>query len=303
MDLWQISQMQGMSSTSTSIPRRHTPLSIGDQRALLLLLGDDDPQVYRTVRKRILAEGESALEWVEPATRSNDPVQRRRAIEIMRHFTLRNADDQFLAFCLNSGEDLDLEEGVLLLARTRFPELNPKGYSALLDSFAGDLREEIDFGAPAAQIVGAINEYLFKQQGFHGNEENYYEDDNSYLNKVIDRRTGNPISLCIIYLFLARRLHLPITGIGMPGHFLCRFQTTTEELFIDAFNNGKILSKGDCVKYLLHTRDGFKEAYLAPISPRRTLLRVCHNVHQIYSQQNRPNDVSRFQRYIVALSK
>jgi regulator of sirC expression with transglutaminase-like and TPR domain len=279
------------------------PLSAGDRKALLLLLGDDDPQVYHTVRQRILADGEAAVRWVEPATRSNDPVQRRRAIEIVRHFTLRSADDRFLAFCLNSGEDLDIEEGVFLLAKTKYPELNLHGYSAVLDSFAGDLREQIDFGAPTAQIVGAINEYLFKQQGFHGNEQNYYDEDNSYLSKVIDRRKGNPISLCLIYLFLARRLHLPIAGIGMPGHFLCRFQTTTDELFIDAFNNGKILSKGDCVKYLLHTRDGFKEAYLAPITPRRTLLRVCSNLHQIYSQQSRAEEVSRFQRYIVALAK
>jgi regulator of sirC expression with transglutaminase-like and TPR domain len=303
MDFWHKGQMQGMSSLTTAFRPQPVTVSIGEQRALLTLLADEDPAVYQTVRQRILSEGEAVMSWVEPATRSNDPVQRRRAIEIMRHISTRNADDRFLAFCLNSGEDLDLEEGVFLLARTRYPEINPSGYSALLDHFAGDLRDLIDFGAPAPQIIGAINDYLFRQQNFHGNEENYYESENSYLNKVIDRRKGNPISLCLIYLFLARRLHLPVAGIGMPGHFLCRFQTTTDELFIDAFNNGKILTKGDCVKYLLHTRDGFKEAYLSPISPRRTLLRVCSNLHQIYSQQTRPDDIARFQRYIVALAK
>lgn len=287
----------------TSTRPQTTSLSDAEQRALLLLLADEDPAVYQTVRQRILAEGDSALAWVEPATRSNDPALRRRAMEILRHVNSRNADDRFLAFCLNSGEDLDTEEGVMLLAQTQFPEINVHGYGALLDNYAADLRERLDFGGPAAQIVGGINEYLFKHLGFHGNEQNYYEAENSYINKVIDRRKGNPISLCLIYLFLARRLHLPIAGIGMPGHFLCRFQTTTDELFIDAFNNGKILSKGDCVKYLLHTRDGFKEAYLSPITPRRTLLRVCSNLHQIYSQQNRKHDISRFQRYIVALAK
>jgi regulator of sirC expression with transglutaminase-like and TPR domain len=294
--------MQSMSLTTTIARSQPVGLSEGERRALLLLLGDEDPTVYQTVRQRILADP-TALAWVQPTTRSNDPVQRRRALEIVRFITMRRADDRFLAFCLNSGEDLDLEEGVLLLAQTQYPDINTAGYSALLDHFAGDLRELIDFGAPTAQIVCAINDYLFKEQNFHGNEQNYYESENSYLNKVIDRRKGNPISLCLIYLFLARRLHLPIAGIGMPGHFLCRFQTTTDELFIDAFNNGKVLSKGDCVKYLLHTRDGFKEAYLAPISPRRTLLRVCSNLHQIYSQRAQPDDIARFQRYIVALAK
>jgi len=291
--------------SSTSIAQRPQPASLSEseERALLLLLADEDTQVYQTVRQRILAEGDDALRWVEPATRSNDPLQRRRASEIIRHITMRHADDRFLAFCLNYGEDLDIEEGVFLLAQTQFPEINIGGYSAILDDYAADLRERLDYGAPAGQMIATINEYLFKLQSYHGNEEKYYEPENSYLNKVIDRRKGNPISLCLIYLLLARRLHLPVTGIGMPGHFLCRFQTPTEELFIDAFNNGKILTKGDCVKYLLHTRDGFKEAYLSPITPRRTLLRVCSNLHQIYSQQSRKDEIGRFQRYIVALAK
>jgi regulator of sirC expression with transglutaminase-like and TPR domain len=292
-----------MSTTSIAQRPQSASLSESEQRALLLLLGDEDPQIYRTVRQRILAEGDTALHWVRPATLSNDPVERRRASEIIRHISMRHADDRFLAFILNSGEDLDIEEGILLLAQTEYPAINISGYNAILDDYAADLRERLDFGAVAAQMIATINEYLFKIQGYHGNEENYYEPENSYLNKVIDRRKGNPISLCLIYLLLARRLHLPITGIGMPGHFLCRFQTPTEELFIDAFNSGKILTKGDCVKYLLHTRDGFKEAYLAPITTRRTLLRVCSNLHQIYSQQSRKDDIARFQRYIVALAK
>jgi regulator of sirC expression with transglutaminase-like and TPR domain len=120
---------------------------------------------------------------------------------------------------------------------------------------------------------------------------------------VVDRRTGNPISLCLVYLFIARRLRLPIVGIGMPGHFLIRFQSSTGEVFIDAFNRGKLLSKADCVKYLLHTSHGFQEGYLAPVSPRRVLLRVCSNLHQIYAQLELAEDTSRLQRYIVALAK
>ena len=124
------------------------------------------------------------------------------------------------------------------------------------------------------------------------------------MNRVVDRRTGNPISLCSIYLFVARRLKLPVVGIGMPGHFLCRYQNASEDaLFIDAFNRGKLLTKADCVKYLVHTRDGFKESYLAPVTGRRTLLRMCSNLHQIYSQLSLSDEVSRYQRYIVALAK
>src|SRR5438876_1144393 len=83
----------------------------------------------------------------------------------------------------------------------------------------------------AEAVLGVINQHLFTELGFHGNEQNYYEPDNSYLNRVLDRRTGNPISLCLIYLLIARRLRLPIAGIGMPGHFLVRYQSSTAEIY------------------------------------------------------------------------
>jgi regulator of sirC expression with transglutaminase-like and TPR domain len=171
-----------------------------------------------------------------------------------------------------------------------------------LDSYVGDLKERIDFGSGVESILGSINHYLFKELGFYGNETNYNDPDNSYLNRVLDRRTGIPISLCLVYLFLGRRLRLPIVGIGMPGHFLLRFQSTTGEIFIDAFNQGKLLTKADCIKYLIHT-SGFQEAYLAPVSPRRILLRMCSNLHQIYAQLEVTEEIARLQRYIIALAK
>src|SRR5437868_1367487 len=146
--------MHGVSSTSVAQQRTlPAPLSEGEQRALLLLLADDDSQIYHTVRQRILAEGDAAESWVEPATRSDDPALRRRAGEILRFLGRRRADDNFLAFCLNSGEDLDLEEGIFLLAKTQYPEINPDGYNAILDDYAADLRERLDFGSAAAQII------------------------------------------------------------------------------------------------------------------------------------------------------
>lgn len=271
--------------------------------ALLKLLTDDDSQIYHTVRNKIISFGPQAILWLRPATLSSDAVLRRRAMEISQHLARQGADNQFLAFCLSQGEELDVEEGAFLLAQTQYPDINILAYQALFDSYAADLRESIGGETAFEPVIASINEYLFEKLGFRGNEESYYDPENSFMNRVVDRRTGNPISLCCLYIFLARRLKLPIVGIGMPGHFLCRYQTPTEEIFIDAFNKGKVLTKADCVKYLLHTRDGFKESYLAPVSPRRILLRMCSNLHQIYAQLSLNEEMSRFQRYIVALAK
>jgi regulator of sirC expression with transglutaminase-like and TPR domain len=289
--------------TSPSSSDSIETLSSSQKAALLKLLTDDDMAVYHTIRGKILSYGHAASGWLRPHTLSSDPVLRRRANELIQYLARQDADNRFLAFCLNSGEDLDVEEGAWLLSRTQYPDINVAAYQALFDSYAGDLRERIDFGACPENILATINQYLFADLGFIGNESNYYDPDNSYLNRVLDRRTGNPISLCLVYLLISRRLRLPIAGIGMPGHFLIRFQSSTGEVFIDAFNRGKLLTKADCIKYLLHTSHGFQEGYLSPVSFRRILLRVCSNLHQIYAQLELPEEQSRLQRYIVALAK
>lgn len=278
-------------------------LSESQRTALVSLLADEDDLVYRTVREKILSFGPEVTGWLKPHLLSSDPLLRRRSHEIVNHFAKQDADTAFLVFCLKQGEEFDVEEGIWKLARTRYPNINTSAYSALLDGFAADLRQRLNLSLDPEKIVAAINEFLFDELGFVGNEENYYEPENSYLNRVIDRRTGNPISLCLVYILIARRLKLPVAGIGLPGHFICRFQTTKEEIYIDAFNRGKLLTKADCVKYLLHTNHSLEEGHLIPVSARRILLRICANLHQIYTQLNREADIARLQRYLVALAK
>src|SRR5271170_3305958 len=138
------------------------------RRALISLLADDDQNVYRTVRQKIMSYGPASAVWLREHIRSNDPVLRRRAQEIVSHFGRQSADNQLLAFCLNQGEDFDLEQSVLLLALTQYPEINPEGYSALLDYFAADLRERLDLNGDPIQILKTINDYLYRELKFAG---------------------------------------------------------------------------------------------------------------------------------------
>jgi regulator of sirC expression with transglutaminase-like and TPR domain len=277
--------------------------SESQQTALMKLLADDDPAVYRTIRDQILSYGQDATGWLRPHTFSREPVLRRRAQEIVQHLARQEADNRFLAFCLHEAEGLDVEAGVWLLAQTQYPDINVAAYQALLDSYAGDLRERIGLTDGAGKILAALNEYLFGELGYNGNEANYYDPENSFLNRVMDRRMGNPLSLCLVYMQVARRLRLPIVGIGLPGHFLCRFQTPKDEIFIDAFHQGRLLTKADCIKYLLQSGHGYQDGYITPITPRRMLLRICSNLHKIYVDLELVPDASRMQRYMVALAK
>jgi regulator of sirC expression with transglutaminase-like and TPR domain len=278
-------------------------LTESQRAALISLLADDDRSVYQTVRTKLLTFGTPVVEWLRPYTLNDDAVLRRRAQEIINYFGRQAADERFTTFCASRGEDLPLEEGAWLLSQTQYPDINVAAYEALLDAFASVLRARVDFTAGPDEIIGGINQYLFDELEFAPNEANYYDPENSFLNRVMDNRSGNPISLCTIYLLVARRLKLPITGIGLPGHFVCRYQTSTAETYIDAFNRGKLLTKADCIKYLLHTHHGLEEGYLAPVTPRRMLLRMCANLHQIYLHNEQAEETARFQRYLVALAK
>jgi regulator of sirC expression with transglutaminase-like and TPR domain len=278
-------------------------LSDSQKTALVTLLTDDDPSVYHTVRSRILAMGAEAIPWMRAHTLSSDPILRRRAAEIVTHLARQEADNRFLGFCLSHGDELDLEEGIWMLAQTQYPDINISAYQALLDTYAAEIQERLKDETAPLEVLRVINAHLFEELGFTGNQENYYDPDNSYFNRVVDRRTGNPISLCALYWLISRRLALPVAGIGMPGHFLCRFQGPSDCYFVDAFNRGKLLTRADCVKYLQQTSHGFHESFLAPVTHGRTLLRMCSNLHQIYCHLELKEDSARLQRYLVALAK
>jgi regulator of sirC expression with transglutaminase-like and TPR domain len=278
-------------------------LSPSERFALVSLLADEDPGVYKTVREKILSFGPPAVEWLRPHTMSDDPALRRRARQIVLHFERQAADDQFLGFCLRHGEEFDLEQGAWLFALTYYPEINVEAYRAVLDDYAAELRNRLGSTTEPEKVLTIINQYLFGKLGFVGNEENYYDPENSYLNRVLDRRTGNPINLCLLYLLLARRLRLPLAGIGLPGHFICRYQSTAAEVYLDPFNRGRFLTKADCVQYLVNANFSVRDDYLAPVSPRRLLLRICSNLHQIYQRLEKAAEAMRLQRYLVALAR
>ncbi len=280
-----------------------TGLTESQKAALLTLLADDDPAVYQLIRRKLLGYGDAAVVWLSQHRLSSDPVLRLRVSAIVRYVRGQQADNRFLAFCLNHGEDFDIEEGAWLLAQTQYPEINVLGYQAVLDSYANVLSEKIGGETSPEAVLRAMIEFLFVQQGFRGDELNYYNPENSYLNRVLDQRRGNPISLCLLCMLLGRRLHVPIVGVGMPGHFLARYQSMQGEIYIDAFHQGKLLSKADCVKYLKQNRIGFEDSLLSVANSRRMLQRMCANLHQIYSEKQLAEESERFQRYIVALAR
>jgi regulator of sirC expression with transglutaminase-like and TPR domain len=270
--------------------------------ALVSLLADDDTKIFKAVRLKLISIGPSVISWLKPHFLSQDPTLRRHAREIVLHFQRKESDSLFLEFCETQGEDLDLERGIGLLARTQYPEANLEALSAQLDQFAAEVRvRSLRVIAPQQRLL-ILNQYLFAELKFHGNPHYETDAENCYFNRILERRTGNPIGLCAVYLLLCRRLDLPVSGVGLPGHFLCRFQSPTMEIFIDCFNAGRFLTKADCIKHLHETQHGLDEGYLAPVNTRRILMRTCANLQQTYLRGNQVSEAEKIKRYLVALA-
>lgn len=274
-----------------------------EREALVKLLGDEDEAVHQAVRARILAYGPEVVAWLRPYALSDDALVRRRVRELLRFLGAREADREFLLFCLRNQDDFDLETGALLLARTAHPEINLDACRAVLDQWAAESRERVRFTGEPRVFLARWNAWLFGPEGFRGDRETYFRPGNNYLNEVLERRAGNPIGLSLVYLLVAKRLGLPVAGIGFPAHFLCRYQDAAESIYIDVFDGGRLLTRADCVNHLLRNGLGFQEQFLAPVTPRLILQRLCANLHQSYAHLGEGENALRVRGYLTALTR
>lgn len=146
--------------------------------------------------------------------------------------------------------EVDLAETALLVAAPEYGELDVRGYLVRLDEMGRALRMRLEDEQRPERAVMALNHYLFQELGFRGNTEQYYDPRNSYLNEVLDRRTGIPITLSLVYIEVARRAGLEVEGVGLPGHFVVRVQTPARSLLVDPFHAGTLLTEKDCQERL-----------------------------------------------------
>ena len=224
-----------------------------------------------------------------------------RIATILEEIRGSRLEDELRDLVTRPDEGLDLESGAFLLARYAYPSLDTGQYSEQLDEMGRELRGQIGSRVSGEETVKALNRYLFTEQGFKGNTKNYYELENSYLNRVIDRRTGIPISLSVVYLLIGKRLGLPVHGIGMPGHFLVKYEAEKYKIFIDCFNGGALLTEKNCSRFLTEAGYGFEDRFLQSSPTRAILTRMIKNLLAIYSKLDEPLKKVRLARFTEIL--
>ena len=195
--------------------------------------------------------------------------------------------------------DIDLAQACLLIAQDPYPTLDVGRYMDEIERMALRLRADIPEGMDLEERIVALNEFLFGELGYRGNARDYYDPRNSYLNDVLDRRTGIPITLSVLYMELGRRVGLAVEGVSFPGHFLVRVQLRGGMIVLDPFAGGAPQSEAELRARLKRViPEGVAEdvpvaelpldQFLEPASKRQILMRLLRNLKAIYRDTDKP---------------
>jgi regulator of sirC expression with transglutaminase-like and TPR domain len=256
------------------------------------LLDDEDEEVYENIKNRFLMYGEESKNFLNDFINSDYQLIANRSREIISLLNFKLIERKIRELLLNKRNLL--ERAVILISSYGYPNVDFDNYKTIIDKTANDINSLIEeknlTTAPPLDKINIINNFLFHKMGFRGNNKKYYEADNSYINKVIDRKTGIPISLSILYLLIAKRLNLPIYGVNLPSHFIIKYQDDKDEFFIDPFNEGIIISKKEAIKFLKQigiSEKEFSEITFLNIAHESDIIkRYINNLINVYEKED-----------------
>jgi len=184
--------------------------------------------------------------------------------------------------------ELNVARAALQVARgIAYPALDVPAYMALLHELSEIAADTISTALPVVEQAERLSSFLFAEQGFRGNTLAYYDPTNSYLNEVLDRRLGLPITLSIVYLDIAARLGIPAYGIGLPGHFIVGVHSPHAEIWLDPFHGGQRVDLTDCadlIRMAVGYEGALEASWFAPLPGRDILARLLSNLRSSYVQ-------------------
>ncbi len=186
-------------------------------------------------------------------------------------------------------ERIDLLRAALTFARIEYPNIDTELYVRRVEALARRVSARISDYEEPSECITALNQVLFEEEMFRGNTVDYYSPRNSFINDVLDRRLGIPITLALVYMEVGRRAGFPLFGVGMPGHFLLKhYAVDGHAIMIDAFERGSIVSEEDCRHKIDSIYSGqltLQPEFLLTVTPRQMLTRMLNNLRTIYLAQ------------------
>lgn len=220
--------------------------------SLIYLLDDPDPEVQMGVKQRFEELGEQAVPLLDQfQSESIHDSERKTINELIYNITIGTMIEEFADLVdrgINSPRKL--ERAILELSRIGNPTLRTEDYSKKLDRLSQQIGDDIAYTPSMKEKMNILLQYVFRELKFRGDAKDYHNPENAFLDRVIERRKGLPIMLSMVVLFIARRLNLPFYGVNMPIHFMLMYQTPNQEILIDPFDGGTIVTYDQCYYFL-----------------------------------------------------
>lgn len=271
--------------------------TVEQRKALEGLLDDPSASVRSALLAHFTRHGPESVTFLRAVSLQSNRVLAHHANEYLRELNFSDPVTEFRGFIRSL--NYELETGALLLSRTIHPDLDIGASCSLLDRMAARCRELIAEPAAARDKCRILNRVLFHEHGFHGNTEHYADPLNSFLDQVLIRRKGIPLSLSLVYLLVAERIGLPLEPVGLPGHFLVGCYTEEVPFYIDPFNAGRLISAAEAVAMLRRQSLHPTLADLAPTPIREVLCRCCRNLVNHYTVANDPERARLFAEFVA----
>ena len=270
---------------------------IPQRESIIRLLSDEDTDTAELVERQLIARGAEVLpdlhELLVTATGRIERRLRETIFEIERGIAIRKVG----GICGAFGEESDIEETAWEIAGALFPGEDFSTARASLDAWGAELRRRLPEARDVDEQHEILGDFLGTELKFRGNEDDYYAMENSILPKVIEARLGNPITLTMVYMLVARRAGLKVSGVGLPGHFVARL----EHVFFDPFHGGRRMHLDEC-RRLLESQDmELQPHHLMPCPQRAMLARVLNNIRHIANEDCDQESKDAVQSWLDAL--
>ena len=272
-------------------------MTTAEIKALLSLLDDPDPEIAAHVHHRLESLGEAVIPVVEEIWEGSlDPEEQHRLEDLVHRLQFEGLQRRLAVWKEDGGEDL--LEGMLLVNQYQYPDVDHAALHRALDEYYYEawvmLRPDLH---PFDQIK-ALNYVLFRQARFAANTQNFHSPANSMLSRVLESRRGNPLTLCVIYLLLARRLGMPLYGVNLPNLFILTWKppggagTGEAQFYVNAYNRGLLLTREDIATYVQQLGLPEADLYFEPCSNLDIVRRAFRNLALSFEKLNEPEKAS-----------
>lgn len=272
-------------------------------KAMITLLDDSDEEVVAHVTNQLLGYGSGIIPQLEHAWESLEDHGLQERVENIIHKIQFNLTRDSLADWLENSRH-DLLQVMLIVARYQYPELSESRVRNHIESIRIDAWMEMNYYLTALEKVRILNHIFFRIHGFSGNTDHYNDPQNSFINKVLESRKGNPISLCVLYMIIAQRLHIPIYGVNLPQHFILAYLDDSEAaeklplaqretlFYINAFNRGMVFGRKEIDQFLQLIKLPAEERFYRACDVFDIVVRVFNNLITSFEEDKKPEKVA-----------